>query len=213
MNYKAVLFDLDGVIADTAIYHFKAWKMIAARYNIYLEDEFEENLKGIDRPNSLQLILDYGHVNVEKSEFEQLLIEKNNYYLQLIEELKPTDALAGIPQLFKELRTNKIKIVIASASKNAPIILERLELLKDVDGIANPEHLKAGKPAPDIFIESARIAQVNVDQCVGIEDAVAGVQAIKAAGMTAIAIGNIKQADYNLDNTSQLTYKYLKSIR
>lgn len=213
MKYKAVLFDLDGVIADTAVYHFKAWKMIAERYNIHLEDEFEENLKGIDRSESLKLILEYGQVKVKGNEFNQLLTMKNNYYLQLIKELKPSNSLEGIPKLFQQLKANQIKIVIASASKNAPFILDKLELSKYIDGIANPAHVKAGKPAPDIFLEAAKLAQVDINLCIAIEDAVAGVEAIKAAGMIAVAIGNIEQADYILENTSQLTYEYLTGIK
>lgn len=213
MNYDAVLFDLDGVIADTARFHFKAWKMIAEQYNIELEDEFEENLKGIDRANSLKLILQYGNVEVSNNDFEQLLVTKNNYYLQLIQTLTPSDALPGIAKLFADLQADGIKIVIASASKNAPFILDKLQLTKYVDGIANPEHVAAGKPAPDIFLEAARIAEVAPNKCLGIEDAQAGVQAIKAANMVAVAIGDLPDADYKLDNTAELTYHFLKTIK
>lgn len=105
-----------------------------------------------------------------------------------------------------------IKIVIASASKNAPVILERLELMKYVDAIANPEHVTAGKPAPDIFLEANRLSGVSKDECLCIEDALAGVQSIKSAGMVAISIGDIKGADYKLKSTSELTVDYLLSI-
>ncbi len=212
MKYKAVLFDLDGVIADTAVYHFEAWKRIATSLGIELEDNFEENLKGVDRAGSLQAILDYGNIQISTEQFEQLLVQKNSDYLELIANLKPSSALPGIPKLFADLNANGIKIAIASASKNAPFILERLELIDLVDGIANPAEVKAGKPAPDIFIEAARIANVDLQECIAIEDAKSGVEAIKAANVVAVSIGDIKGADYKLSSTSQLTYKYLATI-
>ncbi len=212
MKYKAVLFDLDGVIADTAVYHFEAWKRIATSLGIELEDNFEENLKGVDRAGSLQAILDYGNIQISTEQFEQLLVQKNSDYLELIANLKPSSALPGIPKLFADLNANGIKIAIASASKNAPFILERLELIDLVDGIANPAEVKAGKPAPDIFIKAARIANVDLQECIAIEDAKSGVEAIKAANVVAVSIGDIKGADYKLSCTSQLTYKYLATI-
>ncbi len=212
MKYKAVLFDLDGVIADTAIYHFEAWKRIASSLEIELEDSFEENLKGVDRAASLQKILDFASITIDQELFDKLLVQKNDDYLNLISSLEPSNALPGIAQLFKQLKANDIKISIASASKNAPFILERLKLMDLIDGIANPAKVKAGKPAPDIFIEAARIVDVELSECIGVEDAKAGVEAIKAAGVVAVSIGDIKGADYKLKTTDELTYEFLDKL-
>lgn len=213
MSLKAVLFDLDGVIADTAVFHFEAWKRVASKLDIDLPDEFEEQLKGVDRTGSLERILQFGDVHLDENMFEQILVEKNEDYLELIKSLKPENALGGIPKLFDELSKYDIKIVIASASKNAPVILERLELMKYVEAIANPEHVVAGKPAPGIFLEANRLSGVSKEECLCIEDALAGVQSIKSAGMVAISIGDIEGADYTLKSTDELTIEYLLSIK
>lgn len=212
MKYQAILFDLDGVIADTATYHFEAWRMIGSKYNIQLEDSFEEKLKGIDRACSLKLILKHGNVTLDDEQFAHELVLKNEHYLKMISRLTPNNCLPGISTLFKELNENNIKIVIASASLNAKYILEKLQLIDYIDGIANPKEVNAPKPAPDIFLEAARIANTPIVACLGIEDAIAGVSAIKAAGMDAIAIGEIEMADYILESTNELTYEFIASL-
>ncbi|MCJ8011607.1 beta-phosphoglucomutase [Paenibacillus sp. KQZ6P-2] len=190
MKLQAVLFDLDGVITDTAKYHFIAWKQMAERIGIEIDSEFNESLKGIERMQSLERILIHGHQEQKYSqaEKERLAQEKNEEYVALLANLTPEDTYPGINELLQELRENNIPTVIASASKNAPLILEALQLKSYFHGIVDPGGIP-GKPEPDIFLKAAE--QVGADPmcCIGIEDSQAGIEAIKAAGMYAVGIG------------------------
>lgn len=216
MKVKAVLFDLDGVITDTAHYHYKAWKACANEFGIDMDEEFNENLKGIDRVSSLKRILEHGSVTLTEEQFEKALKNKNEHYLQLINEITKDDILEGIEGLLEELENNKIQRVVCSASKNAPVILENLGILDKFDYIIDPTSVANGKPSPDIFLEGAKVAGVSIDECVGIEDAIAGIQAIKSAGMLAVGVGNeaLEEAkpDVLVRSTLELSMNLIKSL-
>lgn len=212
MKYKAILFDLDGVIADTAVYHFASWCKIANSLGFELEPEFEEQLKGVDRVESLNRVLSYGNISVEKSQFDQLIDDKNNDYLNEISKLTPADILPGIKQLLIDLKENEITCIVASASKNAPYILEKLMISDYFLAIANPSDIKNGKPAPDIFLEACRLSNFSKHNCLGIEDAQAGIDALNAAGIDSIAVGDLEHATHIVDSTTFLTYEYLVSL-
>lgn len=204
-NIKAVLFDLDGVITDTAKFHFEAWSRTAAEVGITLPHDFEENLKGIDRINSMKRILEFGNVTLSEEDFEAKLTEKNDFYVSLLSDLTKEDILPGIVEFIAECKENNIKLAIASVSKNAPVILTKLGIIDAFDYICDPATLKNGKPDPEIFVNCAEALNVPFENCVGIEDAVAGVESIKGANIFAVGIGELEKADIILKSTSELT--------
>ncbi|WP_281166055.1 beta-phosphoglucomutase [Liquorilactobacillus sicerae] len=215
---KGCVFDLDGVITDTAKYHFAAWKKLAAdQLALQLPAEFETELKGISRIDSLIRILNWGKIRERYNEQQiaDLAVQKNDYYLSEIANLTAGDILPGITTLINQLQEHDIQLSLASASKNAPFILKKLGLEKRFDAIVDPAKVAHGKPAPDIFLEGAAEINLRPAECVGIEDAVAGVQAIKAAGMTAIGVGNpqeLQQADEVVASTAELSFVLLESV-
>lgn len=205
MEIKAVLFDLDGVIADTAKFHYIAWKTIAKEVGVKIDEEFNEQLKGVDRVLSFERILAHGNVaSLSEEEKGYYRTKKNNLYKELLERLTPEDVLPGIIDLFEELITNNIKISIASISQNAPYILQKLNLMDKINCIANPKAVKHSKPAPDIFLKAAEMVNVDIKYCVGIEDAEAGIEAINKAGIFSIGVGNLKDADMLVSCTKDL---------
>lgn len=212
---KAVLFDLDGVITDTAKFHFLAWRDLGAELDIEVDEAFNEELKGVSRIDSLERILAQGGVadKYSSAEKEELCVKKNAHYLELIKEMTPDDILPGIIPLLDELKTAGIKMIVTSASKNAPGILDLLQVRAYFDGIVDPATVKAGKPAPDIFLAGAQLAGADPADCVGVEDAASGVEAIKAAGIVAVAVGDeqvLALADRVLPSTADLSLAVLQ---
>lgn len=211
MEIKAVLFDLDGVIADTAKFHFLAWKAIAEELGIIIDEEFNEQLKGVDRVLSFNRILAYGNIkSLTEEEKEYYRSKKNTMYRKFLETLSEKDVMPGINEFFNELIDNNIKIAIASISQNAPFILERLNLLNKVDCIADPKSVKYSKPAPDIFLRAAELAEVDNKHCVGIEDSEAGIESINSANIFSVGVGKLTGADLLLDSTSELNLKIIE---
>jgi len=210
-NLEAVIFDLDGVITDSAEFHYRAWKNLADRLGIYFDREINERLKGVPRMDSLEIILEKDSIpnRFSDEEKEALAKEKNDEYVTLIKTITPDDLLPGISELLHDLRKRKIKTAIASASKNAPMIVDRLQVGDLFDFVADAGAIKNQKPAPDVFLVSAKNISVSPENCVGVEDAGAGIVAIKAAGMVAVGIGkeeNLKGADLLLASTAELTF-------
>lgn len=208
---KAVLFDLDGVICDTAKYHYLAWKKLANELGGDIDEEFNETLKGVDRAESLNRILKHIDVSLSGQEFNKYMEIKNTWYLELLQEIDEQEILPGVAEFIDNLKKNDIKVAIASASKNAPVILEKIGLIDQVDSIANPDDVKLNKPAPDIFLLAAKQSNCDIDQCIGIEDSQAGIDALNAANIDSIAIGpGLKDATISLSDTSKLTMELLK---
>lgn len=208
MQPKAFIFDLDGVLTDTATFHYYAWKKIADELNIDYDLDDNENLKGVDRSNSLSWILKKGEKKVGYKEFEHLLIRKNDHYLQLIEGLNSTDLYEGVSKLFRALSQNGCLIGLASASKNAISVVKRLGIFEDIDYIADSNFISKNKPNPEIFLNAARGLNQSVDQCVGIEDARSGISAINSANMFSIGIGKtsyLTEADLVFDSINELS--------
>lgn len=219
MEIRAVLFDLDGVITDTAEYHYVAWKQLAAQLGIEIDEAFNEQLKGVSRMESLERILRHGNRANDLSAEEKLALatQKNDEYVKLLVNVSPKDVYPGIRELLLELRAADIRTVIASASKNAPQILNSLALTDLFDYIVNPDEVPHGKPAPDIFLRGAEAVGVDPAFCVGIEDAQAGVEAIKSAKMVAVGIGEehvLKPsgADVVLPSTGSLSWSFLQTL-
>lgn len=213
--FKGVLFDLDGVITDTAEYHYLAWKKLADELGISIDRAFNEKLKGVSREDSLRLILTHGNRenDFSQTEFDQLAKRKNDNYVEMIQAVSPKDVYPGILDLLQALKKAGIKISLASASKNGPFLLKQMELTEYFDGIADPATIKAGKPAPDIFILAAEVVNLKPEDCIGIEDAQAGIAAIKASGALPIGVGKAQQLGHDIalvDSTNELTIEFLK---
>lgn len=213
--FKGVLFDLDGVITDTAEYHYLAWKKLADELGISIDRAFNEKLKGVSREDSLRLILTHGNRENDftQTEFDQLAKRKNDNYVEMIQAVSPKDVYPGILDLLQALKKAGIKISLASASKNGPFLLKQMELTEYFDGIADPATIKAGKPAPDIFILAAEVVNLKPEDCIGIEDAQAGIAAIKASGALPIGVGKAQQLGHDIalvDSTNELTIEFLK---
>lgn len=192
MKLEAVIFDLDGVITDTAEHHYLAWKAIGDELNLPFTREFNENLKGVSRLESLRLLLSLSSVELKYTdeELHALAERKNELYKELIASIKPSDVLPGILPLLEDLKARGIKTAIASASKNAFAVIGNLQMEQYFDIIVDAAKIKNSKPDPEVFLSAAQQLGVEPQACVGVEDAVAGVDAILAANMTAIAIGN-----------------------
>lgn len=216
--FKAVLFDLDGVITDTAEYHFQAWKALAEELGIDGVDRtFNEQLKGVSREDSLRKILELGgkFEAYDDETFAQLAQRKNDNYVQMIQKVGPDDIYPGILDLLKDLRAKNIKIALASASKNGPFLLEAMGLSSYFDAIADPAKVAASKPAPDIFLAAAAGAGVPITSCIGIEDAQAGITAIKAAGALPIGVGAAEDLGTDIalvSNTNSLSLELLTKV-
>lgn len=197
-RFKAVIFDLDGVITDTAHYHYLAWKRLAESQGVHFDHAFNENLKGIDRMGSLDLILASSAKQYTAAEKLALADEKNLHYQELIATMSASDLLPGAVAALDTVRAAGMKIGLASVSKNAMTVLERLGITDKFDYVVDAALIAKGKPDPEIFLKAAHELGVAPADCLGVEDAVAGVASIKSAGMYALGIGQpnvLTQAD------------------
>lgn len=210
MKYKGILFDLDGVICDTAGLHYLAWKRLANELGGDIDEEFNETLKGVDRTESLNRILKHIDVELTEEQFQASMTLKNDWYVDSLDTLSEADILPGIEAFIKSLVENNIKIAIASASKNAPNILNKIGVMKYVDTIADPASVKANKPAPDIFLLAAEQLGLNKTECLGIEDSQAGIDALNSGDIESLAIGDtLTDATIQVSTTSQVTLELI----
>lgn len=205
LEIKGVIFDLDGVITDTAEFHFLAWKQLGEELGIPVSREFNEHLKGISRMESLEKMLESGDKasSYTMDEKLELAVRKNGYYRQLIDSIAPKDILPGVEALLQGLRQGGIRTGLASASHNAPFILDKLGLLHYFDVIVDPGKIRSGKPDPEIFQTAAKMLQLSPNTCIGIEDAAAGVEAINSAGMYSVGVGDriiLSHANYVVES-------------
>jgi beta-phosphoglucomutase len=185
---KAILFDLDGVLTDTSEYHYRSWKRLADEEGIpFTRQENDEHLRGVSRRESLMYII-RGR-NYSEDQVQEMMDRKNRYYNDMIKDMTPNDLVPGGRQLLQEIRNAGIKVAIASGSKNAQIVLDRLDITSYLDGVADGYCIVNSKPAPDLFVYAAGLVNVHTVDCLGVEDADAGIEAIKTAGMQALAIG------------------------
>ncbi len=190
MKIKAIIFDLDGVLTDTAEYHYLAWKALADRLNLKFDRQDNERLKGVSRLQSLEIILEMNGKEQEFSldEKEKIAEEKNREYVALISQVTPRDILPGIEKFLKDAKEKNLLLAVASASKNAQTVLNGLKITEKFDYIADAKKIKKTKPDPEVFLDCASSLGVKPCECVGVEDAQAGIEAIKAAGMFAVGI-------------------------
>jgi beta-phosphoglucomutase len=200
---RAFIFDLDGVITDTAHLHFVAWQRLAQSQGLSFDETFNEKLKGVSRMDSLELILAQSSRSYTQEQKLALADNKNNFYVGLIDGITPADLLPGALHALKSVREAGCAVGLASASKNALSVLARLGITELFDHVVDANTVARGKPDPEVFLRAASALNCEPGNCIGVEDAIAGVQSIKAAGMYAIGIGSateLSQADYVLPN-------------
>lgn len=191
------IFDLDGVLADTAQLHFQAWKTIADELGIYFDEAFNQQIKGVDRIGSLQAILAHGEIHLTSLEATAFAERKNALYLEAVAHLTPNDLLPGVLAILENIMGRGMQAAVASASRNAPLVLDRLGIADRFIFVADPA-LSRPKPAPDLFLACADATSTPPSHCIGFDDAVVGIAAIKEAGMRAVGIGDrhiLKDAD------------------
>jgi beta-phosphoglucomutase len=186
---KACIFDLDGVIVDTAHYHFVAWQRLAKELGITFTEKENERLKGVSRMRSLEIILEIGGIELSEEEKEKLALRKNGWFVEYINAIKPEEVFSGVPELLQSIRSKGIKVGLASSSKNADTVLRLLGIGNMFDAIVDGTMIVNTKPDPEIFLLAARKLGVVPSDCVVFEDAEAGVEAAIAAGMKCVGVG------------------------
>ena len=189
-NFKGLIFDLDGVIVDTAKYHFIAWKQTADMLEIPFTEKDNERLKGVSRMRSLEIILEIGGRKISEQEKENLCAVKNEIYLGYIRQLSENEILSGTKEFISDARAGGYAVALGSASKNSLLILERLGIDGLFDAIIDGNSVNSAKPDPEVFIKAAEALKLRNEDCIVFEDAHAGIQAAHAAGMKAVGIGN-----------------------
>ncbi|MHA8064250.1 beta-phosphoglucomutase [Aquirufa aurantiipilula] len=190
MKYKACLFDLDGVLVDTAIYHFQAWRTLGKQFDFELSHEQNEELKGISRVESLDKILHWAQFQATQEQKDIWLKEKNETYLELISHMNPSEILPGVLSFLKQLKDQGYLIALGSASKNAQIILEKTGLITWFQAIIDGNKVTKSKPDPEVFLKGAEALACSPANCIVFEDAQAGIDAAKAGGMKVVGIGS-----------------------
>lgn len=204
---KAFIFDLDGVIVDTAKYHFMAWQKLADALGIEFTPEHNEELKGVSRVRSLEIILALGNIQASEEEKALWLKQKNELYLSYIATMEEEEILPNVREILQFLKDKKQYIALGSASKNARLILEKVQLLSFFDVIVDGNDVTNAKPDPEVFIRAAQLVQVPYQDAVVFEDSLAGIQAANIAGMTSIGIGDkkiLKEAKYCFQNFTEM---------
>jgi beta-phosphoglucomutase len=187
---NACIFDLDGVVVDTAKYHYKAWKRMAKELGFDFTEDDNERLKGVSRMDSLEILLEIGNIQLTEDQKLEYAHKKNTWYVEDVMKMTPYEILPGVLNFFKELKSAGIKIALGSASKNAVPILERLNIIDKFDVIIDGTKTKKAKPHPEVFLLGAEGLKINPANCVVFEDAEAGVEAALNAGMYCVGIGS-----------------------
>ncbi|MDL5050842.1 beta-phosphoglucomutase [Oscillatoria amoena NRMC-F 0135] len=212
---KAVIFDLDGVLVDTATYHYLAWKRLAAELGIDLSPEMNEQLKGVSRMDSLEIILKIKGLKFPDHEKIQLAERKNNWFTGYINAMSEHELFDGVQELLNDLKSHRVMTGLASSSKNAATVLNRIKLESAFDTIVDGTMITHSKPHPEIFLKAAQNLHIPAETCIVVEDAEAGIDAARLAGMKVVGIGLAKQlsaADAVVPHVRQLSYQFLKRL-
>jgi beta-phosphoglucomutase len=216
MGLKACLFDLDGVIVDTAKYHYIAWKKIADEFGFEFTELHNERLKGVSRIQSLEILLEIGGItNLTTAQKEDLAKRKNEMYVDFVSRITPDEILSGAEVFLKELRQNRVLIALGSASKNAPAILDRLHITKLFDVIIDGNKVSKAKPNPEVFLLGAKELKVKPSECIVFEDAEAGIEAAIAGGMKSVGIGSpetLSKANLIVSGLDKLNFRIIKTM-
>lgn len=215
MQSIGFIFDLDGVIVDTAKYHFLAWKKLANELGFEFTLEQNEMFKGVSRKRCLEILLDIGKVTATKEQFDTWMHDKNVDYLAYIEKMDASEILPEVPKVLKFLKENKIPIALGSASKNARPILEKVGLLAYFDAILDGNNVTKAKPDPEVFLLAAKELNIAPENCIVFEDAVAGIAAANNAKMTSIGIGDasiLVEAKHNFKDFTEMSLDFIKEL-
>ena len=200
---KAVIFDLDGVIVSTDDCHYEAWKKMADEEGIYFDKTINNRLRGVSRMESLEIVLERAEKEYSEEEKLQLAERKNGYYKEFITKLTPNDILPGAKENLEELRKNGIKIAIGSSSKNTPVILKQIGLDNYFDAVSDGNNITNSKPDPEVFLKAADMLGIPYEECMIVEDADAGIEAGKRAGMKTVSVHGAKGADIEIEDLSE----------
>ncbi len=215
MNKKAFIFDLDGVIVDTARYHFLAWQKLAQELGIEFTPEHNEGLKGVSRVRSLDIILELGGVDAVQEDKNKWLIQKNEDYLTYLVDIDENEILPGVLRVLKQLKESNQLIALGSASKNARPILEKTGILLYFDAIVDGNDVSNAKPDPEVFLQAARLLNASNENSIVFEDSVAGIQAANFAKMMSIGIGNaaiLHEAQYNFEDFTYIDAAFIDAL-
>ncbi len=215
MKKKVFIFDLDGVIVDTAKYHFLAWKKLANSLDVDFSEEQNEQLKGVSRVQSLEKILAWGGIELSEDKFMELMAKKNNDYLSYVDAMDETEILPDVIKILDFLKAEGYPIALGSASKNARTILQKVNLLKSFDSIVDGTNVTKAKPDPEVFLNAAESLDTQPNDCVVFEDSVAGVQAANIAGMISIGIGDpevLGEADFVFKDFTEISIEFMKEL-
>lgn len=210
MKIEAVIFDLDGVIVTTDDYHYKAWKKVADEENIYFDKEINERLRGVSRMESLDIVLEKSNKIYSEKEKNELATRKNDFYKNLLKNLTEKDILPGVLDTLDFLEKNGTKKAIGSSSKNTMFILDKIGLTEKFDAIADGTMITNSKPNPEVFLMASQKLEINPEKCLVVEDADAGVEAAKRAGMIVLGVGSAKNnmdTDYKASNLKEFDIK------
>ena len=214
-DIKACIFDLDGVIVDTAVYHYKAWKKLANQLGFDFTEEQNEQLKGVSRVRSLQLILQWGGITKTEAEQSELADEKNTWYVEMISHMKPDEILPGAKEFIQACIDAGIKTALGSASKNSMMILEKINMVHMFNAVIDGNKVSKPKPDPEVFLKGAEELHIAPANCVVFEDAIAGIEAAIAGGMKAVGIGSPKvliQANLVVSGLNEMSLEKLKEL-
>ena len=215
MKKVGFIFDLDGVIVDTAKYHYLAWRKLANELGFEFTKEQNELFKGVSRKRCLEILLDIGSVEATQEQFDTWMVEKNVDYLAYIEKMDASEILPDVTRVLKFLKSKNIPIALGSASKNARPILEKVDLLPYFDSIVDGNNVTKAKPDPEVFLIAANNLGVEASSCVVFEDAVAGIQAANTASMVSIGIGDaqiLSEANHNFNDFTEMSDDFLGSL-
>ncbi|NNE02773.1 MAG: beta-phosphoglucomutase [Eudoraea sp.] len=209
------IFDLDGVIVDTAKYHYLAWKKLAEELGIGFTEEQNEQFKGVSRKRCLEILLEMGGLTVSKEQFNAWLEEKNVDYLKYIDKMDASEILPDVPKVLSYLKKHNVPMALGSASKNAVPILKKVGLISYFNAIVDGTHVTKAKPDPEVFLIAAKDLGLEPEDCIVFEDALAGIEASNAAGMISIGIGDkntLTQARYNFNDFTEIEIDFIREL-
>jgi beta-phosphoglucomutase len=216
MSIHACIFDLDGVLVDTAKYHFLAWKRLTDQLGIPFTEKDNERLKGVSRMDSLEIILEIGNRKLNPQQKTEYATLKNNWYIDYIGRMTPDEILPGCLEFINELKLADIRVVIGSSSKNTSMILQQVGIKELFDAIADGNIISKAKPDPEVFIKAANMVGCKPANCIVFEDALAGVEAALNAGMICVGIGSAKvltKAHFVVSGLNEMTLEKLKALK
>ncbi|MBT8203884.1 MAG: beta-phosphoglucomutase [Eudoraea sp.] len=215
MVKRGFIFDLDGVIVDTAKYHYLAWKHLANELGFDFTEEQNEAFKGVSRRRCLEILLELGGITVEEAQFDRWLFEKNEDYLSYIDKMDESEILPDVPKVLDYLKDKRVPMALGSASKNAIPILKKVKLLSYFDTVVDGNQVSRAKPDPEVFLIAAEKIGVPPERCVVFEDAIAGIEAANTAHMISVGIGEketLKAANYVFRDFTEIEIDFIKQL-